>query len=806
MKTILKERILNLVSTMESANDYFSGSWEKESVEELFGACQEAAMQVGGMLEENEPALTELVEDLEKYCELIYRLYVGEKAERAALLDQLKQTVADIRTGIEHRVSEEKVKAVFLPYNASMWDTFDSVYRAAKADPRFEVKVVPIPYYSLDPQGQPREEHYEGREIAKYAEITDYKTWSPIFERPDVVFIHNPYDDCNRVTRISERFFSSELVKYTPHLVYIPYYISKEKTMEGSSYMPGVRNAWRTFVQNETIRNQFISEGIAPEKIAALGSPKLDMVTRAENLEIPEEWGILKGKKVFFYNTALTDILNAREAFLKKVRHIISAFEGKKDAALLWRPHPLSLATMEAMAPELLEEYLAIVEKFKCGGLGVFDESSDLNRAIAVSDAYIGHISSSVSQLYEATGKPVFYVDYDSEFESERRWAKGLCAEIVDGKLYMFGLESNRIFIYDMDSKEVRVEQGDPQYAPYEKYLYTMSIMIDRSIYFAPGTVSGMMKYDPANGSRTYIELGAEDGSGRGNQNNYVYYKGKLYMFPVFAAEHIKALNLKTGKIARFPTSYSQYFSGLEGKENVYFFCGIAVVGNTVWRACFQGPFIQKFDLNSHRVEYIKVRGLEAQLRPLAYDGKYFWLLPVYGTNIYQWDPWENRIQRTVTIKRNHHCQDDMVFQTMYCAQGNIWVTLREEYCVIRIDTATGETEELEFSDLFEDCRDGLKPVLFSANIKQFNDWLCLLPTKSNGIALINMTTKEIRREKVLIPNVLLDEERTKASETMCTLEKFVLKCQQVADVSPKQNGGPAGPKIWKYIVENLYT
>lgn len=804
MKTILKERILNLVLTMESANEYLSGPWEKESAGDLFAACQEAAMQVGRMLEENEPALTDLVAALEEYCELIYRLYIGEKTERAALLDQLKKAAADIRTGIESGVSEEKVKAVFLPYNASMWDAFDSVYRAAKADPRFEVKVIPIPYYSLDPQGQPLEEHYEGQEIAKYAEITDYKTWSPILERPDVVFIHNPYDDCNLVTRISERFFSSELVKYTPHLVYIPYYVTKGKA-EGSSYMPGVRNAWRIFVQNEAIREQYISEGIAAEKIAALGSPKLDMVTGAEAAEIPEEWSVLKGKRVFFYNTALTDILHQREAFLKKVRRVISAFRGNTDAALLWRPHPLSVATMESMTPELLEDYLSIVESFKRSGLGVFDESGDLNRAIAVSDAYIGHISSSVSQLYEATGKPVFYVDYDHEFEPEHSCANGLGSEIVDRKLYMFSWEYNRIFIYDMDSKELRVERGDPRYASYEAYLYTMSILIDRSIYFMPGTVFELMKYDPATGGRTYTGFKTEDDSEKGNQNDYVYHRGKIYMLPTYAEQYIKALDLKSGTITRFPTNYSQYFSG-QGEKEKPFFCDMAVVGNTVWRACFQGPFIQRFDLISHRTAYIKINGLEVQLGSLAYDGKHFWILPIYGTNIYQWDPRENKIRRTVAIKRRQYSQDDQVFHTIYFAQGSMWVTFRKEYCVIRIDTTTGEPEELEFAALFEDCPNVPRPTMFSRSIKQLDDWLCLIPAKAERLVLINTVTKEVRCEKIPVPNVLLDGEKTKVCERMCTLEKFMQECRQSEDGPAGGDGTTAGTRIWKCVAEQLYT
>ena len=83
-----------------------------------------------------------------------------------------------------------------------MWDALDSVYAAAVQDERFDVKVIPIPYYSLDARGEIQQAHYEGAELGKLVPVTDYRTYSIPLELPDVIFIHNPYDGCNRVTRV----------------------------------------------------------------------------------------------------------------------------------------------------------------------------------------------------------------------------------------------------------------------------------------------------------------------------------------------------------------------------------------------------------------------------------------------------------------------------------------------------------------------------------------------------------------------------------------------------------------------------
>ena len=63
-------------------------------------------------------------------------------------------------------------------------------------------------------------ERYEGQEISKFVEITDYREYNLAERGPDVIFIHNPYDQYNSVTQLPKDYFSSELIKYTNHLVY----------------------------------------------------------------------------------------------------------------------------------------------------------------------------------------------------------------------------------------------------------------------------------------------------------------------------------------------------------------------------------------------------------------------------------------------------------------------------------------------------------------------------------------------------------------------------------------------------------
>lgn len=100
-------------------------------------------------------------------------------------------------------------------------------------------------------------------------------------------------------------------------------------------------------------------------------------------------------------------MLQSGEAMLEKIRHNLQIFrENSGDVTLLWRPHPLMEATLASMRPYLMEQYNDIVRDYKAAGWGIYDDSPDLDRAIAISDAYYGD-PSSVVQLYQQTGKPI---------------------------------------------------------------------------------------------------------------------------------------------------------------------------------------------------------------------------------------------------------------------------------------------------------------------------------------------------------------------------------------------------------------
>ena len=440
MKKSAKEQIENFIQLLEEAHKEVLMALERKEGDlalELLENCQQVAIQIGTMIEEAEGEGFVTVRLMEEYCELIYRIHGGlcqsQSVNPVEIQDSLKELLAQIKLSIQKDIKIRK-EVVFLPYKASMWDSLESVWMAADADPECDAYVIPIPYYDKNPDGSFREEHYEGDEYPDYVPITHYKDYNFEQNHPDMIYIHNPYDEHNTVTSVHPFFYAKNIKHFTEKLVYIPYFVLDEinptnraavAAMEHFVTVSAVIHADTVIVQSEDMRQIYIDvmsreagENTRPmweKKILGTGSPKYDKIGRAkrEELNVPKEWRRLiyktdgSTKKVILYNTSVTALLQHEEKMLAKMQRVFQIFKEKQeDVVLLWRPHPLIKATIASMRPQLWGEYERLVEQYQSEGWGIYDDTADLDRAIALCDAYYGD-GSSLVQLCRKAEKPV---------------------------------------------------------------------------------------------------------------------------------------------------------------------------------------------------------------------------------------------------------------------------------------------------------------------------------------------------------------------------------------------------------------
>lgn len=453
MRAEQKKKAEDFVELLGTAHEEIRKAVEKNdtaAAQTLLEDCQNGAVALGGMIEEIEGEGFITIPILEEYCDQVYQIYdslaKGETISANNIYKTLRKLFIQITNSVKHDIRELR-EAVFLPYKASMWDSLESVWQAADQDPDCDAYVIPIPYYDKRPDGSFGELHYEFDQYPEYVPVMRYEDYDFEKRKPDMIFIHNPYDECNYVTSVHPFFYSKNLKQYTRQLIYIPYFVLGEihpdnpdevKGIEHFCTVPGVLYADRVIVQSENMRKAYIKvlanavkdQGIGKkyweEKILGLGSPKMDKVlsTRKEELKIPAEWlkiiEKLDGsrKKIVLYNTSVGALLHHDEQMLEKIRNVLQVFrEEQNEVALLWRPHPLMKATIESMRPMLWKKYQNIVEQYRAEGYGIYDDSADIERAVALCDAYYGD-PSSVVQMCQQVEKPIMIQNVEVGTES----------------------------------------------------------------------------------------------------------------------------------------------------------------------------------------------------------------------------------------------------------------------------------------------------------------------------------------------------------------------------------------------------
>ncbi len=446
-----KKDMLQTVDTLLRANDAIvkTAASNPQGAAEALVQCQESAIALGTYIDTLDEKYAPLVHILEDYCENIYQMSESLSDENLCrkVSKKIQKQLTGLQNGIKYDLPDDKKEIVFLPYKASMWDSLESVWKAADADPECDAYVIPIPYFDKNPDGSFREEHYEGDLYPKDVRITRYDEYDLETRHPDVIYIHNPYDECNHVTSVHPYFYSKNLRNYTDKLVYIPYFILSEIEPDDQSaidgmkhfcFTPGTIYADQVIVQSEKMRQIYINEymkaakemGLPGEhvdrrflekKFLGTGSPKIDKVlnTRKEDLDVPVAWLRIiekpdgSWKKIVFYNTSVSALLQHSEKMLEKMESVFEIFkENKDEVALLWRPHPLIQATIESMRPQLWEAYKEIRDRYIEEGWGIYDDSADVDRAIVLSDVYYGNMSSIV-QLCKKEKIPAIVQDVD---------------------------------------------------------------------------------------------------------------------------------------------------------------------------------------------------------------------------------------------------------------------------------------------------------------------------------------------------------------------------------------------------------
>ncbi|WP_252223260.1 MULTISPECIES: CDP-glycerol glycerophosphotransferase family protein [unclassified Clostridium] len=436
MRLNKKNKIIELLSTLEEGVNYAKSASSGKS-KLMLNDCYNGLVSILNSVDEENTIETYINKILQDFDKIIDKLN-NEKTIEFEMQSIIK-ILNELSEYILNNISTE-LEIVFMPYKASMWDSMESIWSEAIGDEDCNCYVVPIPYYERASENNPLKLCYEGEIFPQYVDITHHSLYDLEMREPDIIYIHNPYDQYNTLTMICPEYFSSKLSKCTEMLVYVPYYIStsyKDEKEHGLfSILPGPINSNKIIAQSKNDREAYISNRYSNNKILDLGSPKFDAMFSIEKRvdKIIYEWKkISEDKKVFLLVTTVDDVLNNKN-FIRDLKNNINNIVENDSICLIWRPHPLTDITIKNMRPNFLEEYNKLLKEIKKYNNIIFDDTSNAYTSISISDALISG-NSSITAQYLITGKPTLSFMKSELLNRERLYCMDYlgCYFICDG-------------------------------------------------------------------------------------------------------------------------------------------------------------------------------------------------------------------------------------------------------------------------------------------------------------------------------------------------------------------------------------
>ncbi len=689
---------------------------------DLLVQCQEGAIKLGELIEVTEGEGFPTVSLLEQYCELAYQIYreiagnqdgidleIQEKQIELEGIDKsnintekiwqkLNRLLKEIEDSVKHTI-KVRYEVVFLPYKASMWDSLESVWMAANADPDCDAYVIPVPYYDRNADGSFGKYHYEGKEMPAEIPITYYEDYSLEIRKPDAIFIHNPYDNENTVTSVDPRFYSAELKKCTGCLVYIPYYATTGGMSEGQKQCMAYDVVDYIMIQAEKFR-KFFDSNLPEEKLVPLGSPKFDRTIRIckEPPRPPKEWREkIKGKKVYFYNTSIGGMLSNTTAFLKKMEYVFQCFKDRKETCLLWRPHPLLESTFSSMRPYQKPIYDELKQYFLSNQIGIYDTTPNISTSIALSDAYIGDAGSSVPSLFGIAGKPLFILDNNiAEKPAKDDWR---------GKTILgFFQNGNDKWMITYGDKLYYSSENNYQY----QYCCDLSNYSGGYYYFEVISIQGKNYVCPTNAQDILVvsQKGVEK---RIPLYPYIEQKRafcgaiseKEYLFLI--PDNYPAVvryNTKNGEIRYFDENVSVFQDVVNGEKRIGGYC---IHKDYLFISSPSENYVLAIHIVSgeQQILGIQTSSKGGEMRLIS-DGAEIWCLPFTGNVVLRWDPYTGKVWEYSNMPAGLEGENTFlgypameklfsyaVFYNDYVYLSPCWANM-----FVRIDKKTGKIEK----------------------------------------------------------------------------------------------------------------
>lgn len=502
----------------------------------------------------------------------------------------------------------------------------------------------------------------------------------------------------------------------------------------------------------------------------------------------PDNWKeVIQGKKVIFYNTGVSGLLHGREKQIEKMKRVFDVFQKHPEVVLWWRPHPLELGTIESMAPELAQEYVEMRKEYKDKNMGILDESTDLHRAIAISDAYYGDWSS-VIHLYRAVKKPVLTENINIKDMRDALFLPGTVC-IKDQYIWFLQLNSNKLVKVNRTTFEVEDIISIPMEKPYKHRMNKYHI-IDA-------------------GSKLLLLLG--------NSKNIYEYEIETQIIGVYSLNaemfgfHSEIVIKKDNKLLLFPYGDNKvweydYSSGIftdkkhMGRKGVKAAGCYEIVDKDIYMVDSGSNRIYKYDVVNNSYIDIQVGDEKNKYWGIKKAGEYFILPHMDKKIVTLWNEETGEIADIVDFPEYYACISGSAYLNMFEENGDMYIFPYYANMILKVDVQnrliTQEFTNAFFEADYELDSESLSDAMYLC-AKRYGDsiYAYALHKSCWQILDINSTSiqdgpvfdiKSTEHKKLL--ETLLDSETNNEepfcegeSSVICTLDNYI---RNVADNS----------------------
>lgn len=511
-------------------------------------------------------------------------------------------------------------------------------------------------------------------------------------------------------------------------------------------------NEYLKAAQANGLKGQHLDRKYLEQKILGLGSPKIDKAlnTKKEDLEIPEEWMKViqkpdgSWKKIIFYNTGISALLQYNEKWVDKIEDVLKVFkENQDDVALLWRPHPLIENTMKSMRPGILQKYLLIKQQYLEEGWGIYDDTVDLDRAIALSDAYYGD-RSSVVQLFENIKRPILI---QNPFSLDKNGDSLAMDNIIKyGEQFLFFNEKdNALYLLNKDITKATLIKLFPMDRQYMEcpILYGKIVLFQEKVFLIPFSARKIGIYNIKKDEMKYLEYPAECYFRGQIFSDYVVKDNILYLIPC-AFSSIVCIDMESEQVISV--------KDLGDKTANYAFGGIWENESEIYFTSITDNKIFKLDVKNDRIESYASDDISSGCCAICGDDVNVWIIPKETNKILRWDRKNKKIYKHVEFPFNY-IAGEWSFCKVIKTSSYLYLLPRNANMCLQVDISSNLITEVKLIDNPLKKRDSyFQKYMPLSNLFQTNELVYIFESTEGYVYEIG---ENVKKEKI---NIELDK------------------------------------------------